>query len=79
MEFYDLEHSQRDVLDVLAYRIGSATPGAFMEELWNALPTLRILVGFDGGWEGVQKEAWAILCGALHGEVFSLAGVLPLC
>ncbi|KAI0767274.1 hypothetical protein C8Q74DRAFT_1203943 [Fomes fomentarius] len=66
MTFEDLENAQRDVLEAVAYRIGSATPGAFMEELWAALPTLRTLVGFDGGWEGVQKEAWATLCDALQ-------------
>ncbi len=64
MTFEDLENAQRDVLEAVAYRIGSATPGAFMEELWAALPTLRTLLGFDAGWEGVQKEAWATLCDA---------------
>ncbi|KAI1792395.1 hypothetical protein LXA43DRAFT_339367 [Ganoderma leucocontextum] len=66
MEFADLENAQRDVLEALSYRIGSATPGAFMEELSEALPTLRKLVGFDGGWDGVQKKAWDVLCDALQ-------------
>ncbi|PIL29208.1 hypothetical protein GSI_09257 [Ganoderma sinense ZZ0214-1] len=37
-----------------------------MEELWEALPTLRRLVGFDGGWDGVQRKAWDVLCDALQ-------------
>ncbi|RDX40830.1 hypothetical protein OH76DRAFT_1365616 [Lentinus brumalis] len=66
MDFYDLETAQRDVLEAVTYRVGSATPGAFMEELWNALPTLRRLVRFDGGWDAVQEEAWVILNDALQ-------------
>ncbi|KAI0753290.1 hypothetical protein C8Q80DRAFT_1079651, partial [Daedaleopsis nitida] len=66
MAFEDLEGAQRDVLGAVGYRIGSATPGAFMEEMWEALPTLRRLVGDGDGWEGVQEEAWAILYDALY-------------
>ncbi|TBU63372.1 hypothetical protein BD310DRAFT_808415 [Dichomitus squalens] len=66
MEFANLENAQRDVLEALAFRVGSVTPGAFMAELWEALPTLRILVGFDGGWDGVQDKAWDVLCDALQ-------------
>lgn len=68
MAFDDLENAQRDVLEAITFRVGSATPGAFMEELWLALPTLRLLVGFDEGWEGVQARAWTVLCDALEGE-----------
>ncbi|KAI0325722.1 hypothetical protein GY45DRAFT_1216214, partial [Cubamyces sp. BRFM 1775] len=72
VEFEDLENAQRDVLEALAYQVGSATPGAFMAELWLALPTLRRLVGFDGGWERVQEHAWEVLCEALQqNEVLS--------
>ena len=73
MEFDDLEHAQRDVLDVLGYLIGSATPGAFMEELWNALPTLHLLLAFDGGWADVQNETWEILCDVLHGKSYPIS------
>ncbi|KAI0768210.1 hypothetical protein BD413DRAFT_446515, partial [Trametes elegans] len=66
LTFDDLESAQRDVLDALAFRVGSATPGAFIDEAWHALPTLRRLVGFDGGWDGVQGEAWDVLCEALQ-------------
>ncbi len=72
MDFDDLETAQRDVLEAVTYRVGSATPGAFMEELWNALPTLRRLVRFDGGWDAVQEEAWVILNDALQRESYSL-------
>ena len=66
MAFEDLENAQRDVLEAVAYQLGSATPGAFMDELWHALPTLRKLVAFDGGWDDVQKEAWSMLHDALQ-------------
>ena len=68
MAFEDLENAQRDVLEAVAYQLGSATPGAFMDELWHALPTLRKLVAFDGGWDDVQKEAWSVLYDALQRE-----------
>ncbi|RPD70511.1 hypothetical protein L226DRAFT_469913 [Lentinus tigrinus ALCF2SS1-7] len=66
MEFEDLENAQRDVLEAVAFRVGSATPGAFIEELWDALTPLRRLVSFDGRWEAVQEEAWEILNDALQ-------------
>ena len=70
LDFADLENAQRDVLEAIAYRVGSATPGAFMAELWEALPTLRLLVGFDDGWDGVQGKAWGVLCDALQRAYF---------
>lgn len=73
MEFDDLESAQRDVFASVSYRVGSATPTAFMEELWNALPTLRRLLSFDGGWDDVQREAWVILLDALQRE-FAVSG-----
>ena len=73
LDFADLENAQRDVLEALAYRVGSATPGAFMAELWEALSTLRSLVGFDGGWGGVQGKAWDVLCEALQRTSFFLS------
>ena len=72
MDFEDLESAQRDVLEAIAYRVGSATPGAFMEELWDALPTLRRLVCFEDGWDAIQEEAWEILKDALQRESGSI-------
>ncbi|KAI0364211.1 hypothetical protein BV20DRAFT_974708 [Pilatotrama ljubarskyi] len=67
MSFDDLENAQRDVLEALKYRVGgSATPGAFMAELWASLPTLRCLLSFDGGRAAVQEAAWVMLCDALQ-------------
>ena len=77
MEFDDLESAQRDVLDAVGYRVGSATPGAFMDELWRALPTMRLLLGFDDGWEDVQRGAWAVLCDVLRSRFFLLCLLLP--
>ncbi|OBZ66787.1 hypothetical protein A0H81_13268 [Grifola frondosa] len=68
MSFEDLEVAQRDILEALSYRVGSATPGSFMEELWFALTSLRKLLDFDEGWKTAQKEAWAILTNALLSE-----------
>lgn len=68
LTFDDLENAQRDVLEAVAFRVGIATPGAFMAELWAALPTLRLLLAFDGGWVGAQERAWAILCDVLQRE-----------
>ncbi|KAH9929028.1 uncharacterized protein BXZ73DRAFT_29930, partial [Epithele typhae] len=64
-DFDAFEHAQRSVLDALHHCVGSATPAAFMEELWSALPTLRRLMGFDDGWRKVQHEAWIVIAGAL--------------
>ncbi|KAI0634089.1 hypothetical protein C8Q77DRAFT_1055896 [Trametes polyzona] len=66
LTFDDLENAQRDVLEALAFRVGSATPGAFMSELWASLATLRRLLSFDSGWADVQETAWGILCEALQ-------------
>ncbi|KAH9848689.1 hypothetical protein C2E23DRAFT_427202 [Lenzites betulinus] len=66
LTFDDLENAQRDVLEAVVFRVGIATPGAFMAELWAALPTLRLLLAFDGGWIGAQERAWAILCDVLQ-------------
>lgn len=57
------------MLEALAFRVGSATPGAFMAELWDALPTLRLLLAFDGGWADAQESAWTILSNVLLGAL----------
>ncbi|OSC99673.1 hypothetical protein PYCCODRAFT_1372497 [Trametes coccinea BRFM310] len=65
--FEDLENAQRDVLEAIQFRIASGSnPDAYMAELWQALPMLRKLVGFDGGWARVQEHAWDLLCEALQ-------------
>ncbi|KAI0768211.1 hypothetical protein BD413DRAFT_132326 [Trametes elegans] len=56
--------SQRDVLQTLGFRLGSATPGAYMDELWRALPTLSRMDGSER--ELIQDEAWEILRKALQ-------------
>ncbi|KAI0822383.1 hypothetical protein BC628DRAFT_1316777 [Trametes gibbosa] len=66
LAFDDLENAQRDVLEAVAFRVGSATPGAFMSELWTALPTLRLLLAFDDAWAGAQERTWVLLCDILQ-------------
>lgn len=53
--------AQRDIFDVLAHSLGSATPGQYLQDFWLALPSLRALLAFDEGWKNAQEEMWAIL------------------
>lgn len=39
--------AQRDIFDVLAHSLGSATPGQYLQDFWLALPSLRALLAFD--------------------------------
>ncbi|KAL7284573.1 hypothetical protein ACG7TL_001865 [Trametes sanguinea] len=65
--FEDLENAQRDVLEAIEFRIASGSnPDAYMAELWQALPMLRQLVGFNEGWARAQEHAWDVLCEALQ-------------
>ena len=56
-----LQTAQRDIFDALSHSLGSATPGQYLQDFWLALPSLRILLAFDDGWENAQEETWAIL------------------
>lgn len=40
-----------------------------MEELWNALPSLRLLLDTKPLWETAKKLTWEILSDALLGTV----------
>ena len=48
--------------------IGSCTPGAYIEELLLALPSVRALVDERGDWEFARAETWEILFDSLVGE-----------
>ncbi|KAK7683744.1 hypothetical protein QCA50_013120 [Cerrena zonata] len=65
MTYDDFETAQRHVLSTFDFCIGSLTPGAYMEELWNALPSLRILLDTKPLWETAKKLAWEMLSDAL--------------
>jgi len=65
IEYDDLEAAQREVLTNFNFCIGSITPGAYIQELWDALPSLRELLSFKGAYEAVQRAAWEILYDAL--------------
>ncbi|KAF8884692.1 hypothetical protein BD779DRAFT_770278 [Infundibulicybe gibba] len=56
----DLENAQRDVLEAFSYQLGM-TPQAFMDDLWLALSSLRLLLNFSGAWSNVRQQAWGIL------------------
>ncbi|KAF9222225.1 hypothetical protein BS17DRAFT_196099 [Gyrodon lividus] len=59
MSHEDLERSQRDILYALKFSLGSCTPQAVLDELWNALPTLRRAIApIRDGWTAVQRETW---------------------
>ncbi|KAF9244440.1 hypothetical protein BU15DRAFT_71427 [Melanogaster broomeanus] len=62
----DLESSQRDILHALTFTLGSCTPQAVLDELWNALPTLRKAIAqIQEGWTAVQGRTWDKLFEAL--------------
>ncbi|CAL1709591.1 unnamed protein product [Somion occarium] len=65
LTYEELESAQRDVLSVLDFCIGSVTPGAFIEELWNALPSLRRLLETKSLWETAKALAWEMISDAL--------------
>ncbi|KAF7294591.1 hypothetical protein MIND_00995600 [Mycena indigotica] len=52
--------AQRDILAGLQYRLGHS-PQLLLDDLWLALPSLRELLHFQGGWNFVQKETWSRL------------------
>lgn len=66
-QFNDLESVQHAVLEVLTFRVGSATPDTIMAELCDALPMLRLLVVFDGRWADTQESVRMPLCITLLG------------
>ncbi|KAF7799483.1 hypothetical protein EIP86_010718 [Pleurotus ostreatoroseus] len=61
MTHEDLEAAQREVLQAFDYSLGTCTPGAYFEELYNALQSLRTLITTHGSWDVAQREAWEIL------------------
>ncbi|KAJ7778802.1 hypothetical protein DFH07DRAFT_540215, partial [Mycena maculata] len=64
LSYTDLELAQRDVLAAFHYSLG-CTPQPILDELWTALPSLRQLLEFRGGWIHAQKEAWYLLFDAV--------------
>ncbi|KAI0088236.1 hypothetical protein BDY19DRAFT_891544, partial [Irpex rosettiformis] len=65
MEYDDLESAQRDLLSALSFRVGSNTPGAYMDELWEALASLRTLIQRRGNWQVTKIETWELLSDTL--------------
>ncbi|TFK37714.1 hypothetical protein BDQ12DRAFT_591175, partial [Crucibulum laeve] len=61
LSFEDFETAQRDILSAFHYRL-SVNPQSLLDELWDALPSLRNLWSFDGGWNDVQNRTWKLLC-----------------
>lgn len=54
------------MLDAFSYELG-VTPQPFLDQVWIALPSLRDLLDFDGGWNQVKKETWWMLFNSLYG------------
>jgi hypothetical protein len=61
------QSAQRDLLATFDYSLGD-TPQPVMDELWNALPSLRQLLDYEGGWNHTQNQAWGRLLDAVLGE-----------
>jgi hypothetical protein len=60
--------SQREILEAFSFSLrGHNTPQPIMDEVYLALPTLRALLWFKGGWEDAKREAWKRLLGAVSG------------
>ncbi|KAI0080437.1 hypothetical protein K474DRAFT_1657861 [Panus rudis PR-1116 ss-1] len=58
LTYDDLEAAQREVLNVFSFCVGSVTPSAYMQEFWNALPSLRGLLTQVNAWETTKSFAW---------------------
>jgi hypothetical protein len=60
--------SQREILEAFSFSLrGHNTPQPIMDEVYLALPTLRVLLWFKGGWEDAKREAWKRLLRAVSG------------
>lgn len=64
-----MKHAQRDVLAAVSYSLGDS-PQPILDELWQALPSLRQLLTPVGYWNVVQRETWLKLFEAVSGEPF---------
>lgn len=68
MGYEQLEVAQRDLLTALDFTLGGS-PQAIVDELWEALPSLREL--FVGRrmqfWQVAQRETWLLLFEAIQG------------
>ncbi|KAJ3549405.1 hypothetical protein NM688_g5178 [Phlebia brevispora] len=65
MTYKDLEAAQREVLQAFSFCLGTSTPGAYMEEIRNALPGLRTFVDRHANWDVVTAETWEVLYDSL--------------
>ncbi|KII84913.1 hypothetical protein PLICRDRAFT_179239 [Plicaturopsis crispa FD-325 SS-3] len=66
MSLGDLEQTQRDVIGALQWDLaGPGTPQAFMDELWEALPSLQALLDGASTRKMVEEEAWGSLLWAV--------------
>ena len=64
-----MQASQHDILQAFSFSLdGHNTPQYFLDEIWLALPTLRALLDFNGGWRIGQRETWERLLGVTSGE-----------
>ncbi|KIM88073.1 hypothetical protein PILCRDRAFT_269974 [Piloderma croceum F 1598] len=62
----EFETSQREILEAFSFSLrGHNTPQPIMDEVYLALPSLRALLGFKGGWEDAKREAWKRLLRAV--------------
>ncbi|KAG2002408.1 hypothetical protein CC2G_004601 [Coprinopsis cinerea AmutBmut pab1-1] len=71
INYEEFETAQRDVLAALSHSVG-VSPQPILDELWRALSSLRELLDFEGGWNGLQKEVWLRLYDIIYGSYLPL-------
>lgn len=75
----DFKSAQRDILSAFSFSMGSVTPGAYMQELWLVLPSLRGLLAVEGEWEAAQRATWELLSNMLLGKSHSHTHLFLFC
>lgn len=64
--------AHRDIMSSLEYNFGG-TPQALLDELWDAIPSLRELMIDMKWWHVVVRETWIVLLSALMGMFITMS------
>ncbi|KAL0945252.1 hypothetical protein HGRIS_000762 [Hohenbuehelia grisea] len=63
--YEDLEAATRDVIEAFSGYLGDS-PQPILDEVWLALPSLRQMLNFEGGWVRARKDVWGRLLEAVR-------------
>ncbi|KAL0948509.1 hypothetical protein HGRIS_011070 [Hohenbuehelia grisea] len=63
--YEDLEAATRDVIEAFSGYLGDS-PQPILDEVWLALPSLRQMLDFEGGWVRARKDIWGRLLEAVR-------------